>query len=368
MPERKRILIFSLTYFPFVGGAEVAVKEISDRLPEFDFEMLTVNLDGKQKTEERIGNVKIYRIGRGKISKYFFPFTAYKFAKTLQQKNNYQIIWAMMANQAGLAALFFKLKFPQIKYLLTLQEGDSERDIWLRTWFIRPLYKMIYRRADFIQVISNHLARRAVKIGYKGKIEVVPNGVDFKQLTFNNKPEERKEKIVITTSRLVKKNGIEYLIRAMSQANAKLLIAGGGNLEGKLKNLTQEFGLSEKIHFLGHLEPDKIFSYLNKADVFVRPSLSEGLGNAFLEAMAMGVPVIGTPVGGIPDFLKDGETGWFCEGKNPKSIAEKINFVLDSKNKELVARVAENARKMVAQNYNWRNIAQKMKEIFQELL
>ena len=158
-----KILIFSLAYFPFVGGAEVAVKEITDRLSDFEFDMITVNLDGKQKSEERIGRVNVFRIGKGKASKYTFPFTAKALAHKLCEKNIYDAIWAMMANQAGLAALFFKKKNPNIPLLLTLQEGDSEFDIWLRTWFMRPLYKNIYRKANYIQAISNFLADRAKK-------------------------------------------------------------------------------------------------------------------------------------------------------------------------------------------------------------
>ena len=181
---KKRILIFSLAYHPFIGGAEVAIKEITDRLGSpaqggqgFCFDMITVNLDGRQKKVERIGNVNVYRIGSVKLSKYLFSWTAYQLAKKLHQKNNYNLIWAMMANQAGWAAKKFKKKFPSVKYLLTLQEGDSEWDIWFRTWFMRPIYKSIYRRADQIQVISNFLKKRAENLGAKCSIEVVPNGV-----------------------------------------------------------------------------------------------------------------------------------------------------------------------------------------------
>ncbi|MEK7167681.1 MAG: glycosyltransferase family 4 protein, partial [Patescibacteria group bacterium] len=178
--QKKKVLIFSLAYHPFVGGAEVAIKEITNRLgEEFDFDLITVNLDGKQLREESIGNINVHRIGKGKLNKYFFPWSALKKAEELKRKNNYDLIWAMMANQAGWAAMKFKKKNPQIKYLLTLQEGDSERDIWLRTFLIRPIYKAIYRKADHIQAISGFLARRARKMGAKCPVEVVGNGFDI---------------------------------------------------------------------------------------------------------------------------------------------------------------------------------------------
>ena len=92
----------------------------------------------------------------------------------------------------------------------------------------------------------------------------------------------------------------------------------------------------------------------------MRPSLSEGLGNSFIEAMAAGVPVIGTQVGGIPDFLRDKETGFFCEVRNPKSIAEKVKEILE--NNELRANVIKNAQELVTKNYDWDLVARRIKE------
>src|SRR3989339_68156 len=381
MTEKKKILIFSLAYHPFVGGAEVAIKEITDRLAsaiggpasgcDFQFEMITTNLDGKQKSEEQLGNVKVYRVGKGKIDKYLFPWLAYKKAKELHRQNNYSVIWAMMANQAGWAAMKFKRKYPRTQFLLTLQEGDSEWDIMIRTFLIRPIYKAIYRRADYIQAISSFLAKRARNLGAKSPIEVVPNGIDIKSEIRNSKFEtnsnDQNIKLVITVSRLVKKNGVEDLIRAVQDVDGKLLILGDGELRNQLTNLVKELKLQDKVTFWGEVSNEQVYQYLSQADVFVRPSLSEGLGNAFLEAMSMNVPVIATEVGGIPDFIKDGETGWFCQVKDSKSITEKINYVLDEKNRLEVLRVIDNAKKLVDEKYDWDKITSQIRNIFYKL-
>lgn len=358
-----KVLILSLTYHPFIGGAEVAIKEITDRIGDVNFDLVTVNLDGRQKTNERLGNVNIYRLGSGKLSKYFFPWVACKKASQLHRQNKYDLVWAMMANQAGLAAWKFKKQFPGIKYLLTLQEGDSEFDIWLRTWFIRPLYKAIYRRADYIQAISNFLAQRARNLGAKCPIEVVPNGIRPQDTSGYNSRNNN----VVTVSRLTKKNGIGYLIEAMQYIDHELLIAGDGELRSDLEGLVNKLNLKNKVKFLGHVGYKEVYKYLGQSSVFVRPSLSEGLGNAFLEAMAMKVPVVATPVGGIPDFLVDGKTGWFCRTKDPRSIAEKVNYILDQQNFEIVNRVVDNANDLVQERYNWDKIAQQMKNIFLRL-
>jgi glycosyltransferase involved in cell wall biosynthesis len=371
-----KVLIFSLAYLPFVGGAEIAIKEITDRLTDIEFDMITVNLDGKQKEFEQIGNIKIYRVGRGRLAKYLFPFLALEKAKNLNQQNNYKIIWAMMANQAGLAALKFKKVFPQTKYFLTLQEGDSLKRIWSRTWFMRSTYKDIYRRADYIQAISYFLANRAKKYGYQGKIEVIPNGVDLSYFSKDFSDQEKEalrlklgllatDKVLITTSRLVYKNGIDVLIKAVKDLSVKALIIGSGKLEIRLKSLAQEIGVRDKILFLGYISQRDLPPYLKISDIFIRPSRSEGLGSAFLEAMASGLPVIGTKVGGIPDFLKDGENGLFCEVNNPSDLANKISLLLSDDN--LRQKLVTTGQQLALQDYGWQKISQEMRVIFYQL-
>jgi glycosyltransferase involved in cell wall biosynthesis len=369
-----KVLIFSLAYIPFVGGAELAIKDLTDRIGGIEFDLITTNLDGKQKAIEKIGNVNVHRIGNGFFAKYFFPLMALKYAETLHQKNQYDAIWSLMANQAGLAAMKFKKRNPKVKYILTLQEGDSLKRIWSRTFFMRSSYKKIYTTADRIQAISNYLAKRAVKYGFKKPVDILPNGVDLNHFKKLSQPEilEMREKlgitdrdfVVISASRLVNKNGLDTLIKSVKNLDVKVILIGRGNQEIKLKSLAQELGVRDKILFLGHIEPQAVPKYLSIADIFVRPSRSEGLGSAFLEAMAMELPVIGTKVGGIPDFLKHEETGLFCEVGNPTDLANQIDLLINDK--DLKDKIISNGKKLVEEQYNWDNLAKKMKVIIAE--
>jgi len=374
----KRILIFSTAYFPFVGGAEIAVKEITDRLLDFEFDMITAKMDRNLKNFEHIGNVNVYRIGFGTFfDKYLLPILGYVKAVNLNKQRNYLNIWSIMASFGGFAALFFKKKNRKIPFLLTLQEGDSPEYIKKRVGIFYPLFKKIFTNADHIQGISNFLKNWAIQIGATCPIDVVPNGVDidkFKVQISKLKADELKDKLgikenemlVVTTSRLVKKNGVEDLITAMNYLpkNFKLLIIGGGELESNFKFQISNFKLQDRVIMLGAIKPEEIPPYLSVSDVFCRPSLSEGLGNSFLEAMAAGLPVIGTPVGGIPDFLKDGFNGYFVRINDPADIAEKIYFILDQKNKEIINTLISNAKKTITDKYEWKIISAKMEKIF----
>jgi glycosyltransferase involved in cell wall biosynthesis len=364
MPS-KRILIFSLAYHPVIGGAEVAVKEITDRISEIEWEMVTIRFDKTHKSEEKIGNVKVYRIDSSKI---LFPIEAYLFAKRLHEKNPYDAIWAIMAARAGAragaAALFFKYAYPKVKYLLNLQEGDPIWYMKLRSLhYINPFFRKIFTNADIVQAISNYLADYAHIMGYKGHVEVIPNGIDIERFKNRNPREKNADKIkLITTSRLVGKNGVGDIIRSLEflPPNVKLQIIGTGSLEEKLKQDVRDKNLGERVEFLGHVANEEIPNYLHRADIFIRPSLSEGLGISFLEAMAAGLPVIATPVGGIVDFLKDGETGLFCDVKNPQSIARQVKRLMIEPG--LRAKLIENGEKLVREKYEWDLLARKMVE------
>ena len=236
-----------------------------------------------------------------------------------------------MASYGGLAALFYKLLNPSVPLLLTLQEGDSEAHILKRVGIFYFLWKKIFTKADYVQAISGYLADFGCRHGARCPVEVVPNGVDLEK--FKIRPAGRREnpRVVITTSRLVPKNGVDVLIKAAGLLkneipDLKFLIAGSGWQEEELKKRQKNPGLKMALNFLGGVAPEKIPGLLAEADIFVRASRSEGLGNSFLEAMAAGLPVIGTPVGGIPDFLKDGETGLFAKVGDAEDLARKLIY------------------------------------------
>lgn len=376
-----RILIFSTAYFPLVGGAEIAFKEITDRIKDHQFDLITSRFSKKNSKKEKIGNITAYRVGFGmKFDKYLLPILGHFKAKKLFKKNKYSLIWCINASQAGLAALFLKLKNPKTPFLLTLQEGSSKQRIFRRRWMVWPLFKMIFKKADYIQAISKHLANYGKEMGAKCPIEVAPNGVDVKifgkALTMSSEDRQalkeelsikKDERVIITVSRLVSKNAVDDLIKSLQYLNfsMKLLILGVGPEEAKLKNLVKKLNLEKKVLFLGLIPPAEVPKYLAISNVFVRPSISEGFGNVFVEAMAAEVPVIGTPVGGILDFLEDGETGLFCEPNNSKSIVQAIREIFG--NKELTQRLIDNGQKLVEEKYSWNIIAKQMNKIFNKL-
>jgi glycosyltransferase involved in cell wall biosynthesis len=179
---------------------------------------------------------------------------------------------------------------------------------------------------------------------------------------------------IITTSRLVLKNAADDVIKALPllPANVKFLILGTGPDEAMLKSLAKELKVENRAIFYGHVDHKDMPKFLKVSDIFIRPSLSEGLGNSFLEAMAAEIPVIATPVGGIPDFLFDpeknpdqGPTGLFCNVRDPESIAVKIKTYIEDN--ALRARIIKNAKAMVLSRYDWEIIARDMAGVFAKL-
>src|SRR3989344_2420771 len=381
---KTRILIFSFAYYPrFVGGAEVAIKELTDRIgDEYEFDMVTLRKHAP--SFERVGNVNVYRVGwswSGKrtssvrffpLAKLFFPILAYRKACALHRERHYDAVWSMMAAYAGFGALFFKLRHPNVPFILTLQEGDPISHIKRRALPVYPLFRMIFTRADIIQAISHYLADFGRSMGFNGPLEVVPNGVDTKR--FINAPavdvgKKEGEKWLILTGRLVQKNGIDTIIKSLTimKSNVHALLLGNGRDKSVLESLTRKYHLQNRVHFLPYVHIEQVPSYLHACDIFVRPSRSEGMGNSFVEAMAAGLPVIATQEGGIADFLFDAKknpdkptTGWAVDKDSPEQIAQAVKDILG--NPELVGRVIQNARELVIAKYDWDLIVRHMRE------
>jgi glycosyltransferase involved in cell wall biosynthesis len=400
---KKRILIFSLSYYPsFVSGAEAAVKEITDRISpdDIEFHLVTLRHDRALLREEQVGHVTVHRIGLSgqsptfedlgrwplKLNKPLFQFAAAWTASRLHHKYRFDAIWALMAHSSGVPAALFKLFHPRVPYLLTLQEGDPIPHIEKVMRPLWPLFTRAFTLADIVQAISSHLADWARARGFKGPLKIIHNGANPRDVHGNVSPEEIErakraiEKkpsdiILINTARLVHQKGHDTTIRALPllPENVRLVLVGDGPDEAELKALAEELDVSRRVTFTGRVDRSQVTAYRKAADIFVGPSRSEGLGNAFLSAMASRLPVVATQEGGIAEFLFDAKrnpnresTGWAVDADKPDQIAAAVAHILA--NPEEVRRTTEHAREMILRSYDWDAVAKEMRQrVFESL-
>ncbi len=373
----KKVLIFSLAYFPHVGGAEVAVKEITDRIRDIEFHMVTLRFSRDEPAEEKIGNVQVHRIltSNSRINKFLFQYLAYKKAAVLHAELHFDAIWAVMAHSTGVPAALFKRKFPTVGYVLNLQEGDPPERIERTMLPVWPWFSQAFTSADIVQPLSNFLAEWARRRGFTGPIEIIPNGVNARHFS-QSVPEDILKKtreefgkyegdaILVSTSRLVTKNALDDVIRTMKHLphNVSFINFGFGPELETLKALAKAEGVSERVRLEPHPGVPELPKYLQASDMFIRPSRSEGFGISFVEAMAAGLPVIATQEGGIADFLFDAKrnpdkptTGWAVDKDSPEQIAKAVKDILA--HPADTALVVDNARRMVFEKYDWNDIA-----------
>lgn len=383
---KHRILIFSLAYYPsHVSGAEAAIQEITNRIDptDIEFHLITLLFEKNALREELIGHVHVHRIGWGGayLSKILFvPLAALK-ARTLDRMLHFDALWSMMTYMLFpvVLARWVGVKAPHI---LTLQDGDPYEKVFER-WFIRPFAWMLdsgFRGAHAVQVISTYLGTWPSRRGYRGPIELVHNGANPRDLKESVSAEDvRKIQVrlgkqpgdlwLVNTARLVHQKGTDDTINALASlpANIKFLVVGGGPDESMLKELVHTRGVADRVMFTGPVERTEVSNYRKAADIFVAPSRSEGLGNAFLSAMASRLPVVATQEGGLADFIFDAqhnpdkpETAWVVDHDAPKQIATAVKDIIA--NPEKVQGVTEAARAMVLEKYDWDKIAVQMRE------
>ncbi len=399
----KKILIFSLDYLPgTISGAEAAIQEITDRIaPEdIEFHMVTLYYDSETTRTEKIGNVLIHRVGifgkphasleaRRKFplhyNKHFFQFAAGIKGYFLHKKYHYDGAWAVMAHGTGVPVSLFNL-FTGVPYVLTLQEGDPPEYIERTMKPLWPLFKRAFTHARVVQPISTFLGAWATKMGFRGTTIIVRNGANPESIapTFEREDVEKLktrlgkkegDMYLVNTARLVHQKGFDTTIRALLllPSHIKFLVVGGGPDEAALKDLVKELTLEERVIFTGQIDRKEVTQYRFAGDIFVGPSRSEGLGNAFLSAMACRMPVVATQVGGIADFLFDarrnpdaGTTGWAVDPDSPEQIRDAVLDILA--HPDVVKEVTARARAMVEEEYDWDIVARKMKTMVFDIL
>lgn len=381
----KKVLIFSLAYLPYVSGAELAVKEVTDRIGPgtLQFHLVTLRFSRSLPREERLGNVVVHRIGGGssRLAKFLFQFYAALAGIRLCRRERFNATWAIMAHSAGVPAALFKLWHPSIPMLLTLQEGDPPRYIERTMLPLWPLFARAFTHASAVQAISTFLGNWARQRHFTGRLEIIPNGVDVAGFARVPTPEalaaaraaigkKAGETWLIHTGRFVHKNGLESVVDALPllPEHVHFFAIGEGPDKAALAARALERGMAHRLHLHTGVPLNELPAYLHACDIFIRPSRSEGMGNSFIEAMAAGLPVIATQEGGIKDFVFDAArdpgkapTGFAVDTNAPAQIAEHVQYILAHPGE--TARTVDNAKKLVAEKYDWGTIARQMEAL-----
>lgn len=201
----------------------------------------------------------------------------------------------------------------------------------------KKLKRMILKESNMNIVPSKAMKNKALSLKISS-IKIIPtDGVDIEKfkpdLCKKSKNLEREHLLFV--GRLHKVKGLEYLIKSFSTVNKKyknsvLDIVGDGEIKGELIELAEKEGVKNNVNFVGEVPHSEIVEYYQKSDIFILPSLSEGLSMVTLEAMACGLPVIATKCGGPEEFVKDGKGGYLIPAKNSYQLTKVIIKLIEN--------------------------------------
>jgi len=355
-----KILFLNYEFPPLGGGTGIAneylLKEFAKRKNLY-VDVVTSSVD-KYKEKRLAKNIRVFYLNIGKKNKNIHHQKSWDFIKyfiqsslwVIKNRENYDLIHAFSGLPGGITALLSGKP-----YIISLRgtevPGYERRFSWLIR-LIKPLIKLSLRKAKAVDANSQYLKNLALKTAPDLKIAVIPNGVDSKIFypakKLPNKP------VILCNSRLGKRKGVEYLIRAMplvlkSLSGVRLILAGEGVEKENLKRLANELKLDKQVKFLGQVEHKQLPEIYRKASVFVLPSLSESLSNSLLEALACGLPVVVTKVGGNQELISK-KNGILVTPARINPLAKSIIKLLIDK--KLSKEMGQKSR-LIAKKHSW---------------
>ncbi len=388
--DKMRILMVNAFFHPYQGGTEKCVLELSKRMAEnHEVHVITSRLPDTSKKDTYKG-IKIHRLPSKVIEDLPDPLPPpypYTPGLTLQLRKKVKEIDPDIIHTHN--RFFPKWNAPQLfrtlfnkPVFMTLHNAQTQ-GIDKKTDFFGQLYdntlgKIIMKKADLLIGNSKDtLNRTAPNNMPEEKKKVIYNGIDTSKYQPTHEHDIKNElevdKYTLTVSRLVKQKGLEYMVKALpkiiEESNVdsnryKHVVIGQGPEKENLKELAEELGVSENLHFTGFVPEEKMTDYYTQANAFILPSLYEPFGIVLVESMACETPVIATDAGGIPEVL--GDTGIGINQRNPGEIAENTVKLLE--NPEKAKEIGKKGRKRAKEKFEWDKITEKTEETYKDFL
>jgi glycosyltransferase involved in cell wall biosynthesis len=359
MEPKIKIKILQLVNGFAIGGAESKLLDLVKHVNRDRYEIIVCSVGQGGPLQNEFENLGIKVVMFQK--KFAFDLSLVLKVKRLIQEEGIDIIQTTLLYADLIGAVAARLaNVPTVISWETVSHGSFDT---LRT---KSRHKIAYRFA--MRYVSKIVAvsdeTRDFIITFRkidpGKIQTIHYGVDlnkFQKTSSNGKRQEigisNETPVVGVVARLEEVKGHRFLIEAAKEIINKIpdtqfVFIGDGSLRSSFEQRVEELGLTSNFKFLGFRKD--VHDLLNVLDVFVLPSISEGLPNVILEAMANEKPVVATAVGGIPEAIINGETGYLVPEKNSEALQEAIIKLLE--NKKNANKMGRNGRKRVEEEFS----------------
>ncbi len=402
-PPIMKSSILSLQYFCYpdeVGGAWKYTYEVNKRLARRGYNVFQITCKPREDLPdyEVIDGIHYFRIGAAESKGFFSLRRALR--KKIRLARDYGPIHRILAHNPlidfltlgaqGLSAAprtyhFYSSWHDEEKINLTAAQKDSpfsllgSLKLWMRLSMIRCIEWTSFFFADQVLFLSEYTRRRFLDYYplKKKRLLMVPGGVDveaFRPTTEETFPQRNKlglpesVPILLTVRRLEARMGLDNLIDAaalvrdrLPDADFFLAIVGKGSLETKLRDQIERLGLQERVRLFGKLDADCLTDIYRAADLFVLPTTEiEGFGLVTVEALASGIPVMGTPVGATAEILNRVDPAWLFKDAGPSAIADGLEKFL--KDPKPFADKKALCRQVAVGNYGWDQIVDRLEE------
>jgi len=373
--KKLKVLILNYEYPPLGGGAATATKNLLkqySKKDDIEVDLITSSV-GEERVEQFSKNINIYFLdikkrgelhNQSKINLLRYSFQALFKARKLDREKDYDVIHALFVYPCGFLAMLI-----DDDYIVSLRGSGvpfySKKYYWLDKFIFQYLSKIIWKKAKYVIANSQGLKELALKTIPDQEIGVIYNGVDWVE----ELPIKKEEKfIVVSTSRLIERKGLNYLIEAFGKFckgkdDVELRLYGGGDKREMLEGIVKNLGIEGKITFLGEQPREVVYEDIGGYSVFVIPSKNEGMSNSMLEAMARGLPIIATDVGGTRELI-DERNGFIVEKENTEQICEALEKLYN--NKELGEKMGRASREKV-RDLSWDRIAEQYIELYRKV-
>jgi len=373
--KKLKVLILNYEYPPLGGGAATATKNLLkqySKRDDIEVDLITSSV-GEERVEQFSKNINIYFLdikkrgelhNQSKINLLRYSFQALFKARKLDREKDYDVIHALFVYPCGFLAMLL-----DDDYIVSLRGSGvpfySKKYYWLDKFIFQYLSKIIWKKAKYVIANSQGLKELALKTIPDQEIGVIYNGVDWVE----ELPIKKEEKfIVVSTSRLIERKGLNYLIEAFGKFckgkdDVELRLYGGGDKREMLEGIVKNLGIEGKITFLGEQPREVVYEDIGGYSVFVIPSKNEGMSNSMLEAMARGLPIIATDVGGTRELI-DERNGFIVEKENTEQICEALEKLYN--NKELGEKMGRASREKV-RDLSWDRIAEQYIELYRKV-